>query len=74
MCLWTSGLLPCPSCCKQCCDEHWRICVLLLWVFVMVVLTYADWWCWWWEGGRADVVMSGVGGGKVVVLVVLVLS
>ena len=22
-CQWTSRLLPCPGCCKQCCDEHW---------------------------------------------------
>ena len=21
--MWTSRLLPCPSYCKQCCDEHW---------------------------------------------------
>ena len=23
ICWWTSGLLPCPGYCKQCCDEHW---------------------------------------------------
>ena len=23
ICRWTSGLLPCPGYCKQCCDEHW---------------------------------------------------
>ena len=23
ICQWTSRLLPCPSYCKQCCDEHW---------------------------------------------------
>ena len=23
ICRWTSRLLPCPSYCKQCCDEHW---------------------------------------------------
>ena len=26
-CPWTSRLLPCPSCCKQCCNEHWGTCV-----------------------------------------------
>ena len=23
ICQWTFRLLPHPSCCKQCCDEHW---------------------------------------------------
>ena len=23
ICWWTSRLLPCPSYCKQCCNEHW---------------------------------------------------
>ena len=23
ICQWTSRLLPCPSYCKPCCDEHW---------------------------------------------------
>ena len=23
ICWWTSRLLLCPGCCKQCCDEHW---------------------------------------------------
>ena len=23
ICQWTSRLLPCPSYCKQCCNEHW---------------------------------------------------
>ena len=27
ICLWTSRLLPCPSYCKQCCNEHWSTCV-----------------------------------------------
>ena len=27
ICWWTSSLLPCPSYCKQCCDEHWGTCV-----------------------------------------------
>ena len=31
ICQWTSRLLPCPSYCKQCCDEHWgtRVSVLV---------------------------------------------
>ena len=37
VCWWTSRLLPCPSYCKQCCDEHWgtmslSILVSLVWV------------------------------------------
>ena len=27
ICRWTSRLLPYPSCCKQCCYEHWGTCV-----------------------------------------------
>ena len=27
ICHQTSRLLPCPSYCKQCCNEHWGICV-----------------------------------------------
>ena len=27
VCRWTSRLLPCPSYCKQCCNEHWGTCV-----------------------------------------------
>ena len=27
ICWWTSRLLPCPSYFKQCCNEHWDICV-----------------------------------------------
>ena len=27
ICWWTSRLLPCPGCYKQCCDEHWGVCV-----------------------------------------------
>jgi len=27
ICWWTSRLFPCPSCCKQCCSEHWGTCV-----------------------------------------------
>ena len=26
ICRWTSRLLPCPSYCKQCCNEHWGTC------------------------------------------------
>ena len=34
-------LLPCPSYCKQCCNEHWGPCVLLDCGFLQV---YAQWW------------------------------
>ena len=27
ICQWTFRLLPCPSCCKLCCNEHWGTCV-----------------------------------------------
>ena len=27
VCWWTSRLFPCPSYCKQCCNEHWGTCV-----------------------------------------------
>ena len=26
LCWWTSRLLPCPGCCKQCCSERWDAC------------------------------------------------
>ena len=26
-CWWTFRLLPCPSYCKQCCNEHWGTCI-----------------------------------------------
>ena len=35
-CRWTSRLLLCPSCCKQCCSDHWGTCVLS----VLVSLVY----------------------------------
>ena len=44
MCQWTSRLLPCPSYCKQCCDEHWGTCVSFNSGFLGV---YAQQWdCW----------------------------
>ena len=30
ICWWTSRLLPCPSYCKQCCNEHWGTYVSIL--------------------------------------------
>ena len=27
ICWWTSRLFPCPSYCKQCCNEHWSTCI-----------------------------------------------
>ena len=41
---WTSRLLPCSSCCKQCRSEHWGTCVFFSFDFLRV---YAqDWTCW----------------------------
>ena len=41
---WTSRLLPCPSYCKQCCNEHWGTCVSFNSGFLGV---YAQQWdCW----------------------------
>ena len=41
ICQWASKLLPCPGYCKQCCDEHWGICVSFNSVFLSV---YAQHW------------------------------
>ena len=44
ICWWTSRLLPCPACCKQCCDEHWGTRVSFNSDFLSV---YAQQWdCW----------------------------
>ena len=44
ICWWTSRLLPCPSYCKQCCDEHWGTRVSFNSRFLSV---YAQQWdCW----------------------------
>ena len=44
LCRWTPSLLPCPGCCKQCCDEHWGTCVSFNSGFLSV---YAQQWdCW----------------------------
>ena len=44
VCQWTSRLLPCPSYCKQCCDEHWSTRVSFNSGFLDV---YAQQWdCW----------------------------
>ena len=43
-CWLTSRLLPCPSYCKQCCNEHWGTCVSFSSGFLGV---YAQQWdCW----------------------------
>ena len=41
VCQWTCRLLPCPSYCKQGCDEHWGTCVFLNSCFLSV---YAQQW------------------------------
>ena len=44
ICWWTSRLLPCPGYYKQCCGEHWNICVSFNSGFLGV---YAQQWdCW----------------------------
>ena len=35
-CWWTSRLFPCPSYCKECCNEHWGSCVFLNYGFLRV--------------------------------------
>ena len=44
---WTSRLLPCPGCYKQCCDEHWGTCVSLNSSFLCVYAQQWDWWVIW---------------------------
>ena len=48
---WTSRSLPCPSYCKQCCDEHWGTCVSFNSGFLSV---YAQQWDCWVIIGRID--------------------
>ena len=36
LCWWTFMLLPCPSYCKQCCNEHWGACIFLNYGFLQV--------------------------------------
>ena len=36
ICWWTSRLLPCPSYCKECCNEHWGTCVFLNYGYLRV--------------------------------------
>ena len=44
ICRWTSRLLPCPSYCKQCCNEHWGTCVSFNSGFLSVFAQ--KWDCW----------------------------
>ena len=48
ICQWTSRLLPCPSCCKQCYSEHWDTCVFLNFGLLRVYAQYWDCWVMWW--------------------------
>ena len=36
LCRWTFRLLPCLGCCKQCCNELWGACILLVHVFLWI--------------------------------------
>ena len=47
MCRWTSRLLPCPSYCKQCCDEHWGTCISFNSGFLSVYAQQWDCWVMW---------------------------
>ena len=40
ICRWTSRLLPCSSCCKQCCNEQWDTCVFFHFGFLRVCLLF----------------------------------
>ena len=37
ICWWASMLLPCPSCCKQCCNEHCGMCVFFNYDFLSAI-------------------------------------
>ena len=47
VCQWTSRLLPCPSYCKQCCNEHWGTCVSFISGFLGVYAQQWDFWVIW---------------------------
>ena len=44
ICQWTFRLLPCPSYCKQHCNEHWGICEFFTFGFLRV--NAQKWYCW----------------------------
>ena len=48
ICRWTSRLLPCSSCCKQCCSEQWNTCVCFNFGFLSVYAQEWDFWVIWW--------------------------
>ena len=46
ICQWTSGLLPSPDYCKQCCNEHWGTRTFLNYGFLRVhlfAISYCSW-------------------------------
>ena len=47
VCQWTSRLLPCPSYCKQWCNEHWGTCVSFSSGFLSVYVQQWDCWVTW---------------------------
>ena len=47
ICWWTSRLLPCPGCCKQCCSEHWGTRVSFNSSFLGVYAQQWDYWVIW---------------------------
>ena len=54
LCWWAFRLLPCLGCCKQCCNELWGACMLLvhvfLWIYVGTLSLRALWWALFWAG------------------------
>ena len=44
VCWWASGLLPCPGCGKECCEEHWGACVSFRSAFLSGCAQ--KWYCW----------------------------
>ena len=47
VCWWTSWLLLCSSCYKQCCNEHWGTCVSFNSGFLAVYAQEWDYWVIW---------------------------
>ena len=40
ICWWAFRLLPCPSCNKQWCNEHWSTCIFFSFDFLILILLY----------------------------------
>ena len=42
ICWWTSRLLPCPSYCKKCCNEHWGTWVFYSYGFLKIYYMFSS--------------------------------